>query len=195
MSTRRVVLGVLLLVAALIAAMMVVSVKAQAADISGNTLKTSASSCTSNHWSTDYREVSKRIGLEKHTWKIMHELHYRHCWRKVHGKHWVDPMRSVYGCRQIDADDSALRWVRFNLRIWDFDGHAVNPSYIQLECDKESWTEKEIWYLAESKLHKCAGGAPRWKADVKFNIYGDLDVFTQLSSSFWGYYLPTAVDC
>ncbi len=183
---RRIILLVLLLVAAMVITLMVAVATAPKAAAAGCTL----------HDSSDYRTVSKWGGdLEKHTWQIMHEVRYRHCWKRVRGKHWVDPIHSVYGCRQIDAEDSALRWVRMNNRFWDFDGHSINPSYVQLECNSESWTTVERWYLKETRLHKCAKGAPRWKADVKFNIYGELDVFTTLSSSFWGYFLPTIVDC
>ena len=195
---RKIALGVLLAVAALILALMVavgLAPQSQAVDIDTTTAKRSTS-CTL-FWTTDYRDYTRWIMLNKHEWRLKHEMHVRHCWRsgRPHGKHWVDPIKSSYGCRQIEADDSALRNVKFNNRIWDFDGHGINPSAVYVECNKETWTEVERWYLQETRLHKCAAGPPRWHADVKMNLYLETDGHIDLASAFWGYYLPTLVTC
>lgn len=155
-----------------------------------------AVSCT-HYYSTDYRYVKQDIPL--HTdpvWRVMQETRYRNCHEGT--RYWVDPLWSKVGCREHNdaaRDNANLRHVNFNTRLFDKDGHEVNPGEWRIECRSKKWTTETHNHDGMTKLHKCAAGPPQWSTSVHLDLSLDSDIHSRLGSTMWGFTGPHAINC
>lgn len=128
-------------------------------------------------------------------WWITGVVYYRYCHVSGPGRDYVivkfaDGRYNFEG-RHMDCDfrmPHALKWVKFNLYAWDYEGHNFNPPAFYVPCDPSTHHRVRKYYLDNwIHLHWHDGRAPRWKFNYEIKrtgYFGDVSIYGTVSGLF-----------